>query len=36
MLYFNPVAGGNNVSNFVYDLYFWIDNPDAPQALDST
>lgn len=34
MLYFNPIAGGNNVSNFVYDLYFWIDNPDAPQALE--
>lgn len=34
MLYFNPVAGGNNVSHFVYDLYFYIDNPDAPQALE--
>ena len=33
-LYFNPIAGGNSVSNFVYDLYFWIDNPDAPQALE--
>ncbi len=33
-LYFNPIAGGNNVSNFTYDLYFWIDNPDAPQALE--
>jgi hypothetical protein len=33
-LYFNPIAGGNGVSNFVYDLYFWIDNPDAPQALE--
>jgi hypothetical protein len=34
MLYFNPVAGGNNVSHFIYDLYFYIDNPDAPQALE--
>jgi hypothetical protein len=34
MLYFNPVAGGNNVSHFVYDLYFYIDNPTASQALE--
>jgi len=34
MLYFNPVAGGNNVSHFTYDLYFYIDNPTAPQALE--
>jgi hypothetical protein len=34
MLYFNPIAGGNNVSKFTYDLYFWIDNPNAPQALE--
>ena len=34
MLYFNPVAGGNNVSHFIYDLYFYIDNPNAPQALE--
>jgi hypothetical protein len=34
MLYFNPVAGGNNVSHFLYDLYFYIDNPDLPQALE--
>jgi hypothetical protein len=33
-LYFNPIAGGNNVSHFTYDLYFWIDHPDAPQALE--
>jgi len=33
-LYFNAVAGGNNVSHFIYDLYFYIDNPDAPQALE--
>jgi len=34
MLYFNPIAGGNNVSHFIYNVYFWIDNPDAPQALE--
>jgi hypothetical protein len=34
MLYFNPVAGGNNVSHFTYGLYFYIDNPDAAQALE--
>src|ERR1051326_3403314 len=34
VLYFNPVAGGDNVSHFVYDLYFYIDNPEAPQALE--
>ncbi len=34
MLYFNPITGGNNASNFTYDLYFYIDHPDAPQALE--
>ncbi len=34
MLYFNPIAGGNNVSHFTYDLYFYIDNPTAAQALE--
>jgi hypothetical protein len=34
MLYFNPFAGGDNVSHFTYDLYFYIDNPNAPQALE--
>lgn len=33
-LYFNPIAGGSGVSNLTYDLYFYIDNPDAPQALE--
>lgn len=33
-LYFNAIAGGNNVSHFTYDLYFYIDNPAAPQALE--
>ena len=34
MLYFNAIAGGNNVSHFIYDLYFYIDNPLASQALE--
>lgn len=34
MLYFNAIAGGNNVSHFIYDLYFYIDDPTAPQALE--
>lgn len=33
-IYFNPIAGGNTVSHFIYDLYFYIDNPTAPQALE--
>ncbi len=33
-LYFNAVAGGNNVSHFTYDLYVYIDDPAAPQALE--
>jgi hypothetical protein len=34
MLYFNPVAGGDNVSHFIYDVYFYIDQPDYAQALE--
>jgi hypothetical protein len=34
MLYFNAVAGGNSVSHFTYDLYFYIDNPNVSQALE--
>jgi hypothetical protein len=34
MLYFNPIGGGNSVSKFTYDLYFYIDNPTAAQALE--
>jgi len=34
MLYFNPVAGGDSVSHFIYDLYFYIDNPTVSQALE--
>lgn len=33
-LYFNAMAGGNSVSNFTYDLYFWVDHPEFPQALE--
>jgi hypothetical protein len=33
-LYFNAVAGGDSVSHFTYDLYFYVDNPAAPQALE--
>jgi len=34
MLYFNATAGGNNVIHFIYDLYFYIDQPDVSQALE--
>jgi hypothetical protein len=32
-LYWNPIGGGNNVSHFTYDLYFYIDQPPVAQAL---
>jgi hypothetical protein len=34
MLYFNAIARENNVSHFTYDLYFYIDNPNASHALE--
>src|SRR5260370_16922195 len=34
MLYFNPIAGGNSVSHFSYDLYFYIHHPQPPQPLE--
>ena len=34
MLYFNPIAGGNGVSHFTYDVHFYIDHPEAAQALE--
>lgn len=34
MLYFNPVEGGNQPSHFTYDLYFYLEDPTAPQALE--
>ncbi len=33
-LWFNPIGGGSNLTHFVYDLWFYIDTPDAPQALE--
>jgi hypothetical protein len=33
-LYWSPLGGGNNVSHFTYDLWFYIDVGDAPQSLE--
>lgn len=33
-LYWTPLGGGNNVSHFSYDLWFYIDNGNAPQSLE--
>ncbi len=33
-LYWTPLGGGNNVSHFTYDLWFYIDHGDAPQSLE--
>ena len=33
-LYWVPIGGGNSVSHFTYDLWFYIDNGDAPQSLE--
>lgn len=33
-LYWTPVGGGNSVSHFTYDLWFYVDNGDAPQSLE--
>ncbi len=33
-LYWTPLGGGNNVSHFSYDLWFYVDNGDAPQSLE--
>ncbi|MCI0352994.1 MAG: hypothetical protein L0Z53_26535 [Acidobacteriales bacterium] len=32
--WWNPVATGSTASNFVYDLYFYMKNPGAAQALE--
>jgi hypothetical protein len=32
-LYWTPLGGGNSVSHFSYDLWFHIDNGNAPQSL---
>ncbi|MBV8207973.1 MAG: hypothetical protein JO041_14390 [Acidobacteria bacterium] len=34
MLYFESLGGGNSVSHFSYDLYFYISDGSAPQALE--
>ena len=34
MIYYNPIGGGDSVSHFSYDLYFYIDTPGAAQALE--
>lgn len=33
-LYWIPLGGGDNVTHFTYDFYFYIDNSDASQALE--
>ena len=33
-LYWYPLGGGNNVSHFTYDLWFYVDVGDAPQSLE--
>lgn len=33
-LYWIPLGGGNSVSHFTYDLWFYIDHGDAPQSLE--
>jgi hypothetical protein len=33
-LYWAPIGGGDSVSHFTYDLYFYIDNGNAPQSLE--
>src|ERR1700728_2056692 len=32
-LYWTPIGGGNSVSHFSYDLWFYVNNGDAPQSL---
>jgi hypothetical protein len=33
-LYWTPLGGGRNVSHFSYDLWFYIDDGEAPQSLE--
>ncbi len=33
-LYWYPLGGGNSVSHFTYDLYFYVDDGNAPQSLE--
>lgn len=34
MLWFKSLGGGSSVSHFSYDLWFNVNNPNAPQALE--
>jgi len=33
-LYWIPLGGGNRVSHFTFDLWFYVDQGDAPQSLE--
>ena len=33
-LYWTPLGGGDSVSHFTYDLWFYIDDGNAPQSLE--
>jgi len=33
-LYWTPLGGGDSVSHFTYDLWFYMDNAEAPQSLE--
>jgi hypothetical protein len=33
-LYWYPLGGGNNVSHFTYDLWFYVNDGPAPQSLE--
>jgi hypothetical protein len=33
-LYFLSLGGGTNLTHFIYDVWFLVDNPDAPEALE--
>jgi hypothetical protein len=33
-LYWSPFGGGNSVSHFTYDLWFYLDDGNAPQSLE--
>lgn len=33
-LYWVPLGGGTNVSHFIYDLYFYVNEGERPQALE--
>ena len=33
-LYWTPLGGGNSVSHFTYDLWFYVDDGNAPQSLE--